>query len=110
MAQSHNNWRDSLNVLNKQRILIARALIRKPNIFFLDEATSALDNISQHIITENLKRMHCTRITIAHRMSTIRECNRIIVLGDGKVAEDGSYDELLAKGGLFTDIIKRQTV
>ena len=93
----------------RQRILIARALIRKPKIFFLDEATSALDNISQHIITENLARMHCTRITIAHRMSTIRECNRIIVLGDGKVAEDGSYDELLAKGGLFTDIIKRQT-
>ena len=94
----------------RQRILIARALIRKPKIFFLDEATSALDNISQHIITENLARMRCTRITIAHRMSTIRECNRIIVLGDGKVAEDGSYDELLAKGGLFTDIIKRQTV
>ena len=94
----------------RQRILIARALIRKPKIFFLDEATSALDNISQHIITENLARMHCTRITIAHRMSTIRECNRIIVLSDGKVAEDGSYDELLAKGGLFTDIIKRQTV
>ncbi len=94
----------------RQRILIARALIRKPKIFFLDEATSALDNISQHIITENLARMHCTRITIAHRMSTIRECNRIIVLGDGKVAEDGSYDELLAKGGLFTNIIKRQTV
>ena len=94
----------------RQRILIARALIRKPKIFFLDEATSALDNISQHIITENLSRMRCTRITIAHRMSTIRECNRIIVLGDGKVAEDGSYEELLAKGGLFTDIIKRQTV
>ena len=93
----------------RQRILIARALIRKPKIFFLDEATSALDNISQHIITENLARMRCTRITIAHRMSTIRECNRIIVLGDGKVAEDGSYDELLAKGGLFSEIIKRQT-
>ena len=93
----------------RQRILIARALIRKPKIFFLDEATSALDNISQHIITENLARMRCTRITIAHRMSTIRECNRIIVLGDGKVAEDGSYDELLAKGGLFSEIIIRQT-
>ena len=93
----------------RQRILIARALIRKPKIFLLDEATSALDNISQHIITENLARMHCTRITIAHRMSTIRECNRIIVLGDGRVAEDGTYDELLAKGGLFSDIIKRQT-
>ena len=94
----------------RQRILIARALIRKPKVFFLDEATSALDNISQHIITENLARMHCTRITIAHRMSTIRECNRIVVLDGGKVAEDGSYEELLAKGGLFSDIIKRQTV
>ena len=94
----------------RQRILIARALIRKPKIVFLDEATSALDNISQHIITENLAKMKCTRITIAHRMSTIRQCNRIIVLADGKVAEDGSYEELLAKGGFFTDIIKRQTV
>ncbi len=93
----------------RQRILIARALIRKPRIVFLDEATSALDNISQHIITENLARMKCTRITIAHRMSTIRDCNRIIVLGDGRVAEDGSFDELMAKGGLFSEIIKRQT-
>ena len=94
----------------RQRILIARALIRKPKIVFLDEATSALDNISQHIITENLAKMHCTRITIAHRMSTIRECNRIIVLNNGHVEEDGSFDELLAKGGLFSEIIKRQTV
>ena len=94
----------------RQRILMARALIRKPKIIFLDEATSALDNISQHVITENLARMKCTRITIAHRMSTIRQCNRIIVLSEGKVAEDGSYDELLAKGGLFSEIIKRQTV
>ena len=94
----------------RQRILIARALIRKPKIVFLDEATSALDNISQHIITENLAKMHCTRITIAHRMSTIRECNRIIVLNNGHVEEDGSFDELLAKGGLFSEIIKRQTL
>ena len=93
----------------RQRILITRALIRKPRVFLLDEATSALDNISQHIITENLARMKCTRITIAHRMSTIRDCNRIIVLGDGRVAEDGSFDELMAKGGLFSEIIKRQT-
>ena len=94
----------------RQRILMARALIRKPKIIFLDEATSALDNISQHIITENLAKMKCTRITIAHRMSTIRGCNRIIVLNEGRVAEDGSYEELLAKGGIFSDIIKRQTV
>ena len=72
--------------------------------------TSALDNISQYKIARNLAQMKCTRITIAHRMSTIRECNRIIVLGGGRVAEDGSYDELMAKGGLFSEIIKRQTV
>ena len=88
---------------------MARALIRKPRIVFLDEATSALDNISQHIITQNLAKMNCTRITIAHRMSTIRGCDRIIVLNGGKVAEDGSFDELMAKGGLFSEIIKRQT-
>ena len=93
----------------RQRILMARALIRKPQIVFLDEATSALDNISQHIIAENLAKMNCTRITIAHRMSTIRACNRIIVLGGGRVAEDGSYDELMARGGFFSEIIKRQT-
>jgi ABC-type bacteriocin/lantibiotic exporter with double-glycine peptidase domain len=89
---------------------MARALIRKPRIIFLDEATSALDNISQHVIAENLANLKCTRITIAHRMSTIRQCNRIIVLAGGKVAEDGTYDELLAKGGYFSEIIKRQTV
>ena len=93
----------------RQRILMARALIRKPRIIFLDEATSALDNISQHIITENLAKMKCTRITIAHRMSTIRDCNRIIVLAGGKVVEDGSYDELMARGGYFSELIKRQT-
>jgi len=93
----------------RQRILMARAFIRKPGILFLDEATSALDNISQHIITRNLAGMKCTRITIAHRMSTIRECNRIVVLDGGKVVEDGTYDELVARGGLFSEIIKRQT-
>ena len=54
--------------------------------------------------------MNCTRITIAHRMSTIRQCNRIVVLAGGRVAEEGSYDELLAKGGFFSEIIQRQTV
>jgi ABC-type bacteriocin/lantibiotic exporter with double-glycine peptidase domain len=94
----------------RQRIMIARAMIRKPKILFLDEATSALDNISQHIILKNLAKMKCTRITIAHRMSTIRECNRIIVLNNGRVAEDGSYEELMAKGGLLSEIIKRQKI
>ena len=78
----------------RQRILIARALVRKPTVLFLDEATSALDNISQHIVIENLAKLKCTRIVIAHRLSTIQQCNRIIMLRDGRVAADGTYEEL----------------
>jgi len=84
----------------RQRILIARALVRKPKVLFLDEATSALDNISQHTVTENLAQLKCTRIVIAHRMSTIQKCNRIIVLKEGRVAADGNFEELKAKGYL----------
>ena len=82
----------------RQRILIARALVRKPKVLFLDEATSALDNISQHIVTENLAKLRCTRIVIAHRLSTIQHCNRIIVLKEGRVAADGSFEQLKAQG------------
>ena len=87
----------------RQRILIARALVRKPKVLFLDEATSALDNISQHIVVENLAKLKCTRIVIAHRLSTIEQCNRIIVLKDGRVAADGKFEEL-KKLGYFSDI------
>ena len=73
---------------------IARALVRKPTVLFLDEATSALDNISQHIVVDNLAKLKCTRIVIAHRLSTIQQCNRIIMLRDGRVAADGTYEEL----------------
>ena len=86
----------------RQRILIARALVRKPQVLFLDEATSALDNISQHIVVENLAKLTGTRIVIAHRLSTIRQCNRIIVLKDGRVADDGNFNELQARG-YFSD-------
>ena len=82
----------------RQRILIARALVRKPKVLFLDEATSALDNISQHIVVENLAKLKCTRIVIAHRLSTIQQCNRIIVLKDGRVAAEGNFEELKAQG------------
>ena len=87
----------------RQRILIARALVRKPTVLFLDEATSALDNISQHIVIENLAKLKCTRIVIAHRLSTIQQCNRIIVLKDGRVADEGNFEELQARG-YFPDI------
>ena len=87
----------------RQRILIARALVRKPTVLFLDEATSALDNISQHIVIENLAKLKCTRIVIAHRLSTIQQCNRIIVLKNGRVADEGNFEELQARG-YFPDV------
>ena len=92
----------------KQRLLIARALIAQPSILFMDEATSALDNISQRQVTESLAQLGCTRIVVAHRLSTIRHCDRIIVLDQGRIAEQGTYDELMAQQGLFYQISQRQ--
>ncbi len=94
----------------KQRIMIARAVAPKPKILFMDEATSALDNITQKKVSQALDDLKCTRIVIAHRLSTIRNCDRIVVLDGGKIVEDGKYDELLAKGGYFSELVKRQQV
>jgi len=92
----------------KQRMMIARALIHKPKILFLDEATSALDQISQKHVTDSINALHCTRIVIAHRLSTIIEADKIYVLVDGKITEQGSYDELMANDGEFAELAKRQ--
>lgn len=92
----------------KQRLLIARALIGQPSILFFDEATSALDNISQKQVADNLAQLFCTRIVVAHRLSTIRHCDRIIVLDQGRIAEEGTFDELMAKQGLFYQMSQRQ--
>ena len=92
----------------KQRLLIARALIGHPQIIFFDEATSALDNISQKQVSDNLDSLNCTRLVIAHRLSTIRHCDRIIVLDKGRIAEEGNFDELMAKKGLFYEMSLRQ--
>ena len=94
----------------RQRILIARAVLNRPSVLFFDEATSALDNITQKKVIDNLGAMHCTRITIAHRLSTIRDCDRIVVLDKGGIVEDGTFDELMEKGGIFSEIAKRQQV
>ncbi len=94
----------------RQRLMIAQAIAGKPKILMFDEATSALDNISQDLIAESLAELRCTRIVIAHRLSTIKKCNRIIVLDDGEIAEDGTYEELMAKGGIFTELVKRQQI
>ncbi|MFA9465806.1 MAG: NHLP bacteriocin export ABC transporter permease/ATPase subunit [Velocimicrobium sp.] len=94
----------------KQRLLIARAIVSKPKILFFDEATSALDNITQKKVSDSISDLKCTRLVIAHRLSTIRHCNRIIVLDNGKVSEEGCYDKLMEKKGLFYNMVVRQTV
>lgn len=92
----------------RQRLMIARAIVSKPRILIFDEATSALDNITQKHVSGALDALRCTRIVIAHRLSTIRHCDRIIVLEDGNIQEDGSYDELIKKDGYFAQLVKRQ--
>ncbi len=92
----------------RQRIAIARIFLRKPKILILDEATSALDNTSEkHIQTEIeklQKENNTTIISIAHRLTTLKNCDKIIVLNKGKIEEDGKYDELIEKGGIFSDM------
>ena len=92
----------------KQRLMIARAIAAKPRILFLDEATSALDNITQKHVSDALARLKSTRLVIAHRLSTIRECDRIIVLEGGGIVEDGTYDELVSRKGVFAELVARQ--
>ena len=94
----------------KQRLMIARAIAPKPKILLFDEATSALDNKTQKVVADALAGLRCTRIVIAHRLSTVRNCDRILVLDGGKIAESGSYDALIAKGGIFAELVERQRV
>jgi NHLM bacteriocin system ABC transporter ATP-binding protein len=92
----------------RQRLLISRALVNKPRIIYFDEATSALDNKTQAVVTQSMDRMDATRIVIAHRLSTVANADRIFYFDGGQVREEGSYDELMAKDGLFAALAKRQ--
>ena len=92
----------------RQRIAIARIFLRKPKILILDEATSALDNTSEKHIQNEIEKLqkenNTTIIAIAHRLTTLKNCDRIIVLNKGKIEEDGKFDELLKKKGIFSDM------
>jgi NHLM bacteriocin system ABC transporter ATP-binding protein len=92
----------------RQRLMIARAIVHKPRLLFMDEATSALDNRTQNIVAESLDKLQATRIVIAHRLSTIKNADRIFVLEKGEIKESGTYDELIQMEGLFTELAKRQ--
>ncbi len=92
----------------RQRIAIARIFLRKPKILILDEATSALDNTSEKHIQSEIEKLqkenNTTIIAIAHRLTTLKNCDKIIVLDKGKIVEDGKFDELIEKEGIFSDM------
>ncbi|MEV8553602.1 NHLP bacteriocin export ABC transporter permease/ATPase subunit [Streptomyces glaucescens] len=93
----------------RQRLMIAQALIRRPRILFFDEATSALDNETQRRVIESTKALRATRVVIAHRLSTVLDADRVIVMEDGKVAQQGPPAQLLADtGGRLHELVRRQ--
>jgi ATP-binding cassette subfamily C protein len=94
----------------RQRLLIARALAGRPRILLLDEATSALDNVAQRIITDNLAQLGMTRIVVAHRLSTMVDADRIFVVESGRIVEEGTFDDLMARAGAFYALATRQVL
>lgn len=92
----------------KQRLLIARAVLNKPKILLLDEATSFLDNTTQSAVMKNLEKLESTKVIIAHRLSTIVNADYIYVIDRGEIVQHGKFDELLNQEGLFKELVKRQ--
>jgi NHLM bacteriocin system ABC transporter ATP-binding protein len=94
----------------RQRLLIARALVRKPSIILFDEATSALDNRTQELVSQSLEKTNATRIVIAHRLSTVRNADRIYVMDRGRIIQSGTFEELATQPGMFAQLVARQLV
>ncbi len=93
----------------RQRLEIARALVNNPTLVVLDEATSALDSVTEAAVLENLGWRGCSSLVTTQRLSAIRDCDRIVVLDQGKIAEQGTHDELVASGGLYARLLAAET-
>lgn len=91
-----------------QRLMLARAVAGSPKVLLLDEATSALDNPTQQLVTDSLAQMAATRVVVAHRLSTVINADQIAVMDAGRVVELGTHTDLLAAGGLYAELIRRQ--
>ena len=100
----------SLSGGQRQRLAIARALLADPDVFIFDEATSALDTMSERLIQDAIEKNlgGRTAIFIAHRLATVKNCDRIVVVDGGRIVQDGTYGELIASGGLFGELVRGQ--
>ena len=94
----------------KQRLMLARAFAQKPSVLILDEATSALDNIAQKKVLDSVYKMKCTVLMVAHRLSTVIDCDRIIMLQNGVIAEQGDYETLIKNNGPFAELVRKQQI
>jgi ABC-type bacteriocin/lantibiotic exporter with double-glycine peptidase domain len=92
----------------RQRLAIARALVHAPAIMLLDEATSALDVITERKVEQNLRSLGCTQVIIAHRLSTVRNADRILVIDEGLLVEHGTHEELIKQNRYYARLIRSQ--
>jgi ABC-type bacteriocin/lantibiotic exporter with double-glycine peptidase domain len=98
----------SLSGGQRQRLALARVLAKKPSMLVLDEATNALDAVTETQVLQELRAWRCTTIVVAHRLSTVAAADLILVLDDGELVERGTHRELLAKNGVYTNLVHAQ--